>query len=160
MADNNPNSPSPVTQDKWSMSDERQFIENLLVQRVNFLILFYSLILGGALNTHKQGHLTIVLFLGTLICGLLTMSIFPLEKKLEILIAEIYNDDNHPAKKIRDQAKQKTESPCLPWAFRGCDRKIIGYWIPLICAMSLLLGFILSLFCINKAFPGSGPPAA
>lgn len=38
----------------WTASNEREFIERLLYQRINFLIVFCSLILGAAVTAGLQ----------------------------------------------------------------------------------------------------------
>lgn len=47
---------SPV----WDMSQERAFIENLLGQRFNFFLVFFSLTVAGSVNAKAQIHLQII----------------------------------------------------------------------------------------------------
>ena len=41
----------------WDMSQERVFIETLLVQRLNFFLIFTGFVITGALNSKTQTYL-------------------------------------------------------------------------------------------------------
>lgn len=140
--------------DIWNISDERQFIENLLYQRVNFFIVFYSLILAGALSAHSQSHLKMVLVLGTIVSVLFTVSIYLLQHKLEALINIVRGDAHHPAAIVYEEIrKSKRKRWFTVLHEKGIDRKLIGYYVPGICSLSLLLGAYLSIVEVIKAAP-------
>jgi hypothetical protein len=126
--------------DTWHLSDEREFIENVLYQRVNFFIVFYSLILTSAVGARQQLQLTIILILGAIVCTLLTVSIYLVQQKLDILIRLVRADGNHPARTVYDKINR------LKWLHdKGVDRKLICYMVPGICSLSLLVGICLSI---------------
>jgi hypothetical protein len=128
---------SPEERDKispvWDMSQERAFIENLLGQRFNFFLIFFSLVVAGALNARSQVHFSIVLILGAIICWLLAFTLFRSQQKLDLILAELFADQTHPASIIDKKAGGLSM------------RRLIGYVIPLICCIALTLGTILAL---------------
>ena len=134
-----------MTQPNWDMSQERQFIENLLCQRFNFFLVIYAAVIGGALAAGEQAHLCSILCLGTVLTAALAFTIFRADAKLSIILDDhLYKLDGHEAKIINDEIKQK------PWYRRFCSaRKILGWVIPIFCVLTLLAGFILSLPCIE-----------
>ena len=73
---------SPV----WDMSQERVFIETLLNQRFNFFLIFFSLVLAGAINAKEQLHFQLVLSLGTVICFLFASVLRRSQQKLDLII--------------------------------------------------------------------------
>ncbi len=126
---------SPV----WDMSQERAFIENLLGQRFNFFLIFFSLVVAGALNAKSQLHFQIVLTIGGIICGLFAQVLARSQQKLDLILDDLFQDSTHPARIIDDRAKPK----------RG-KRKIIGILIPQICVSVLVMGAIFAWFGLLK----------
>jgi len=126
---------SPV----WDMSQERAFIENLLGQRFNFFLIFFSLVIAGSVNAKTQTQLQIILGIGSVICFLFAAVLGRSQEKLDIILADLFTDESHPATIIDGRAK-----PC------GSRRRIIGIWIPRLCCAILIIGFILSLCGVLK----------
>jgi len=126
---------SPV----WDMSQERAFIENLLNQRFNFFLVFFSIVLAGSINAKTQTHLQIILGLGCVICVLFTMVLRRSQEKLDLILADLWRDESHPSYIIDKSAKK-----C------GSRRRYIGIWIPRFCCAALIIGFILSIFDVLK----------
>jgi hypothetical protein len=121
----------------WDMSQERAFIENLLSQRFNFFLVFFSIVIAGAVNAKLQSHLHIILGIGFLVCVLLALTLDRSQEKLDLILEELFADEKHPACIINKKATI------------GCSRRqIIGYTIPRLCCSLLLLGFIFSLLDI------------
>lgn len=113
------------------IGQEREFIENLLNQRFNFLLIFFSLVIAGALSAKTQAHLALLLLVGSIICWLVSITIFRSQQKFDILFAML--PPKHPAKKIDQLAKR-----CFG------TRRVIGYILPLFCSSLLTLGAILA----------------
>lgn len=118
----------------WRLSDERSFIENLLCTRFNFLLVFFSLVVAGALAASDPLHFKSVLVVGAVITIPFAGTIMRAQAKLDILLPEIFKDEKHPARFADD----KCRGPSM--------RRWIGYWIPAICSLALLVGAILALF--------------
>jgi len=91
---------SPVLRE-WDMSKEREFIDQLLGERFNFFILFFSLTLNEALDNPGQEptfFLPSILLVGAVVSWLLSMSIFRLQQKLDVILREVHNKNgDHPA---------------------------------------------------------------
>ncbi|MBI2843646.1 MAG: hypothetical protein HYX78_09630 [Armatimonadetes bacterium] len=121
---------SPV----WDISQERAFIENLLTTRFNFFLVFFSVIVAGAVNAKEQVHLQLVLGLGAFICLLLSSVLGRSQEKLDLILEDIFQDDSHPAAIINNRANRE-----------GSRRRLIGVWIPRLCVAVLLIAFVASI---------------
>ncbi len=121
----------------WSKSDERVFIENLLCTRFNFFLVFFSLVIGGAISTSDQIYFKIILCLGVIIIIPFSLTIARAQKKLDVNLEELFSTEGHPVKIYNDLCRG---------SFPPSMRQWIGYWIPIICSLVLLIGAILALF--------------
>ncbi|MBX9751495.1 MAG: hypothetical protein K5Q68_18045 [Roseococcus sp.] len=126
---------------RWDISQERAFIENLLGQRFNFFMAFFSLVIGGAISTREIIVFQIpILWVGLLICTLIMLTLFRTQKKLNIILSIIERDASHPV--------TVTTSLAGGWSVR----RIVGYYIPAICVTLLLVA---SLTVTFGNFPSS-----
>ncbi len=137
---------SGVPQNPWSMSQEREFIENLLCQRFSFFIVFYSIIVAASsLTLESQTRLVVILILGSVILTLFATTLFRAQHKLDLILKEIFKISTHPTTVINNLAK---DTKIMPWYARfiasGSRRKFIGYTIPAFCVFSLILGAVLA----------------
>jgi hypothetical protein len=139
--DNDDDARSP----RWDISQERAFIETLLGQRLNFLLLFYSITVAGAVNAgNKQILQAIVLSVGFLIALLLTLAISRAQQKLDLILEHLYKNPSHPAGFINKQASGKSR------------RKLIGYAIPVVCTAFLGTWAVLSWVGLAWAIAAGG----
>ncbi|MBE3123317.1 MAG: hypothetical protein IMZ65_00765 [Planctomycetes bacterium] len=122
----------------WDFSNEREFIENLFCQRFNFLLVIYSLFITAGASTHKQTTLTIILFLGTVLTLLVSMTIWRAYVKLIINLRILHGMPKHPFEFIREEVKAIGVKGMF-----GVN-SIIGVWVPLFCTVSLALGTALA----------------
>jgi hypothetical protein len=132
--------------DAWDLSQERAFIENLLCQRFNFLLVFYSLVVAGAFSTNSQSNFTIALTIGAIVCSLFALPIARAQHKLDLILRHLATQQpKHPAILTDTWASDLSRVPVImrPIVRRG-RRDVIGYWIPLLCAVSLWTGAILA----------------
>jgi hypothetical protein len=139
-------SASTVAGDTWTLSQEREFIENLLCQRFNFLLLFYSLVLAGAFATTSDRNFSIVLTIGAIVCSMIVFPTARAQHKLDLIIRELgRRDPAHPARLTDVWSSDLTMVPRLmrPIVRRG-RRDVIGYWIPIVCALSLWIAATLA----------------
>ena len=112
---------------KWDVSQERSFIENLLNQRFNFLIIFFSIFVGFASNKDVDPtSRAILLSVGATVSCMLMATIGRAQKKLDILIKLLEEDPAHPVA-ITTQAAGP----------RGSARRLVGHTIPWICFATL-----------------------
>ncbi len=119
----------------WDMSQERVFVENLLVQRFNFFLIFFSIVVTGSLSTESSLNFKIILFLGAIICWLLSVTIIRAQTKFDLIFDELLKDDKHPISIIDKRCPKK-----------GSARRLIGYIIPILCASTLTIEAILAFF--------------
>ena len=120
---------SPV----WDMSQERMFIENLLCQRFNYFLIFFSLTIAGFSNAKNEWIGETMLILGAVIITMLANVLRWNQKKLNIILDDLYNDESHPAKIIDDMAGKNR-------------RKVMGIYIPSICSITIISSAIINFF--------------
>jgi hypothetical protein len=107
----------------WDMGAEREFIENLLGQRFNFLLVFFSIFVAGAVQAKDSPVLqALVLTMGAVIATFLATAIFRTQRKLDFVLGLL--DSTHPAS-VTDRLRT--------------GRRIVGYYIPFICSVTLLV---------------------
>src|SRR5690242_9488913 len=107
---------SPV----WDMSQERAFVENLLNQRFNFFLVFFSLVVAGSVNAKTQVMFDIILGVGAVIGLLFTLVLSRTQQKLELILEDLFTDKSHPAT-IIDRRTHKLV---------GSRLRFIGFYIP------------------------------
>jgi hypothetical protein len=136
----------------WSLSQEREFTENLLCQRFNFLLVFYSLVIAAAFTTSLQVNFSVVLTMGALICSLFTLPIARAQHKLDLILLHLGKEEQeHPTHRTDEWATDLTAVPkVLRPLVRKSRRRMIGYWIPVLCSVTLWLGALLSWLCILR----------
>jgi len=119
IADNEKDARAP----RWDISQERQFIEQLLGQRFYFLLVFFSIFVAGAVNAKGVPFLqAAVLTVGAVIAFCLQAAIWRTHKKLEFFLSHLQN--NHPAA-VTERPEFKT------------GRNFIGKVVPRICFWAL-----------------------
>lgn len=121
---------SPV----WDMSQERVLIITMLNQRFQFFLLFFSLVIAGALNARAPQHMSIVLFLGTTVSWLVAFTLFRTQIRHNKILYIIEQDETHPYTVI---------NKLLGGRFR--IQYLLSYVIPIFCCLSITIGTVLSL---------------
>jgi hypothetical protein len=112
----------------WNFSQERAFVENLLGQRFNFLLVFFSIFVAGAVTARDTPFLQAsVLSLGAVIAFYLALAIARTQLKLDLLLEVLFEDPSHPATVVNVKAKGTSR------------RRLIGYVLPRICFGALTL---------------------
>ena len=128
----------------WSMSEERSFMENLLNQRFNFFVVFYSAIIASFLTISNPFHRLLVLSIGLVILILMSKTIRRSQDKLDEILKILYADPNHPAAIINSAVGNS-----------GSKRKLVGITIPLICIWSLVTLAFIQLISFTNALVSS-----
>ncbi len=127
---------------EWTLSEEREFMENLLNQRFDFLLVFYALVIAGAVSANSQLQFSIILIVGAVVCLFLGLSIYRANTKLTLIIDRIFQDPTHIVTQINEEAKK----------MRGRSlfsvRWIIGWFIPLLCFVTLASAGVLA--CLGR----------
>ena len=126
----------------WSLYSERELLENVIAQRVNFLVASYALFITAAAAVKRQEHLSMVFFLALCLLGLLSLAIYRVYIRLDVVNKMLYKaDDNHVLPMV-----QKEILALGSKAFRNAN-PLIGKWIPIFCICTMAVGLLLS--CIH-----------
>jgi hypothetical protein len=127
------NLPGPSRSPVWDGSQERAFVESVLNQRFNFLLVFVSLIVTGAVNARDTAKLqACVLTFGAVISLCMLPTIYRSHQKLDILMRILKKDKTHPV----GFTEEKVDGFSVRW--------IIGWFIPLLCVIALAAAAVAS----------------
>jgi hypothetical protein len=98
----------------------------LLGQRFNFFLIFFSLVIAGAVNA-RDADITqaVVLSMGAVICFCLMLTINRAQQKLDLIIDIILRDPEHPITVVDGLASGPSR------------RRLIGYYVPAFCFVTL-----------------------
>jgi len=120
------------------MSQEREFIENLLSQRFNFFLIVFTVVVAGAGTANTQTKQTAILFVGCLLCALIALTVYRIYAKLDEILTILHKEPGHPVAIIREKIKERP----LKGLF-GVN-PLIGYGIPILCTATLGIAAIFS----------------
>ena len=126
------------TEGQWNFSDEREFVENLFCQRVNFLLVAYSVVIAGAVAATTHLLFNIILAAGFVITAITGATVWRAYVKLIVMLRICYRIPTHPMPIV------DSEVSTWPFMRKGFPvNELLGIVLPLICSGSLLIGFIL-----------------
>lgn len=123
-------------QEEWSLSDEREFLETLYNQRINFFILAYSLAITGVLSASSPLEKIFVLVAGLSITVILGLSLYRACHKLLLLLTVLHRTKQHP---VRYSGKLASR---YNWPLSVKVNHLTGVVLPLICSLILLLWLV------------------
>jgi disulfide bond formation protein DsbB len=83
---------SPV----WDMSQERLLTEQILVQRFNFFLVLFAVIMAGAINAKTQIHMQLLLTAGALLAIVFTKALHRTSRRLDCILDFLKQDPSHP----------------------------------------------------------------
>lgn len=131
-----------TTPDQAEQSSERQFLENLLNTRVNFLVAVFALACAAAATLDDRLAQVAVLGGSTVIAGMLSLATSRAQFKLDLTFEELAK--SHPAKATDEAAKARASKMSgIPRAIvGGSRRRLVGYWLPWTTTLFLLIGTI------------------
>lgn len=137
--------------EEWTMSSEREFMENLVQQRFNFLLVVYSLVIAGAMSTDSSVMFKVAFTLGFFLCTAVSFTVYRAHRKLDVILSLFHADPSHPVARVRELMNVDREANKNQglWArlkrWNGCkSTHIIGVFIPMGCSLSMLLAAIAS----------------
>ena len=162
----------------WTFYNEREFLENLLQTRFNFLLVVYAMFFNVFFLT-KCGTLSkiVILVIGLIITLLIWKIIFRIYKKVNVLLCVLYSlwgkekKDSKENKEIIEDKKNKelNTSNIINTLLKKDNKnnennevnKFIGFYIPLTLVLTFAIGlliyiikFIVSCPCITDFFKG------
>lgn len=145
--------PSGAPQEEtWDLGQERQFLENLLCQRFNFLLVFYSLIVSAAFTTEIWRNCLAVLLLGGGLCFCAALPIARAQYRLDLILNHLEGRKGRAWVESCVLVKWdldgggRTAPRVMRTAVGSSRRRWVGYWLPLVCWTSLLLCAALTYF--------------
>ncbi|WP_374381561.1 hypothetical protein [Dongia sp.] len=125
--------------DDWTMSDEREFMENLLNERFNFYLVVYGAVVVSAGTVESWFAKMIILIVGAILLALLLLTIGRAQVKLDYIIGELCATKTavrlghcHPVAVIDERARHSKTFP------RG-RRRLVGFYIPAFCFVTVYL---------------------
>ncbi len=80
----------------WDMSQERQLMELLVGQRFNFFVVFFSVVIAGALDATSPFRMQLILTIGSVVAIILTVAIHRASDRLHVTLEELRKDSTHP----------------------------------------------------------------
>ena len=134
---------SKPTTYSWDFEKEREFMETLVCQRTNFLLVLFGLILAAAVSAKSQLYFQLVLWLGVATIVPVSLTIIGAHWKLDWILKKIYEDENHPITIVSAAGAHRSA------------RWLIGYYIPVFCSVAILTGACLAFFDILRIAQGS-----
>lgn len=132
---------SPV----WDMSQERQLTEQIIAQRFNFFLVFFSIVLAGAVNAKVQLHMQLILTIGSLVAIILTRALERTSGRLDVIIALLRKDPTHPYCLVSAEMQKRGEGQGV--------RIILWRGLPILCTSCLWLAAVLSWFELLSVKP-------
>ncbi len=114
----------------WSFYSEREFLENLLTKRFNFLLVTYSFFLISGLTVKDDQLLELsILCLGSIVMLCLSIAIYRIYKKLNTVLRILYSlDDYHVFNVVHTELYGKKKSFSV--------NPIIAYIVPILLTAS------------------------
>lgn len=85
----------------WSMSDEREFMENLFVSRFNSFLLVFSLFVTAGFANNFESLKSLVFFAGAGVLTVVWMSLYRAYYKYDRIIKLLFAKHNHPINQIK-----------------------------------------------------------
>jgi hypothetical protein len=143
-----------------SLDDERVFMEDLLIKRINFLIIVFSIFFAASNNIKDEFNKSIVLMVGFFFCNWLGIIAKRAHYKHHWIMRVLYgikdrsNDkgetDNlwefHPVKIINDAMSSNIARKNIT---KGSVSLLVGYLIPNLTSYILLITALYSFSCIE-----------
>lgn len=93
---------------QWSMSQERQFMEELVYKRLTLFLTVSGALIAGAINLRDSPWIaTAVLLAGTILCWILQQTVHRAQIKLDIILQILFADTTHPTGRIEELYNDK-----------------------------------------------------
>jgi hypothetical protein len=86
--------------DVWELSQERQFMENLVSNRFNFFIVFFGVILVYAFSTADMDSRCVILCVGSTFSLFIAVTVHRAQVKLTYILRILHRCRRHPVRRI------------------------------------------------------------
>ncbi|MCL1931558.1 MAG: hypothetical protein FWF55_07050 [Treponema sp.] len=123
----------------WTFFDEREFLENLMQTRFNFLITVYAFFFSTFFLCEKEEYRLIIAIIASIIIFLISLTICRIYIKADIVLKILYElDSNYTSGIIKKELGRCS-------GFLPNVNKFIGYRIPIVLLITSVLGVIYSM---------------
>jgi amino acid permease len=120
--------------DDRSLSDEREFVENLFVGRFNYFLIVFSLFVTAGFANSFKTFKSAVFYAGALVLLLVWLSLYRGYKKHDRILRIIFQRKaDHPANKIETLMRLEGYEP------RYEVSRLMGVVIPWVCILLLIM---------------------
>ncbi|NEV65430.1 hypothetical protein [Thiorhodococcus minor] len=116
----------------WSLSEERQFFENLYSQRFNFFIVVYSVVVAGVISAKEFEEKVFVLTTGAFLVFVVGLSLYRACHKLLIILTLLHRTKQHPVRKVGRIARRYN------WPLSISVNHLTGVYLPIASFFFLL----------------------
>jgi hypothetical protein len=129
----------------WSLSDEREFMENLYVGRFNYFLVVFSLFVTAGFANSFTNYKCIVFYFGGLILFMCWMPLIRAYKKFNNIMQILFNEkEDHTLYLLQEIMKKKG------FKSRLVISRWMGIYIPILCILFLLsVGVLISVDIIK-----------
>jgi hypothetical protein len=123
----------------WTFYQEREFMENLLQTRFNFLITVYTLFLLPFFQATTKESKMVILFLGLIIVGIMGLAVYRIYVKIDIILKILHElDEYHVFLMVKKELKARK--------FKLFEvNPFIGWVIPLFLFLSIIIMGIMAI---------------
>jgi hypothetical protein len=129
------------TNTDWTFYNEREFMENLLQTRFNFLITVYTLFLMPFFAAETKVSKIVLLCLGLIIVGFMGLAVYRVYVKLDVVLKILHKLDSRHVFLVQKKETDARRKPLF-----GVN-PIIGYIVPLFLFLSIVvMGILLIVF--------------
>lgn len=129
----------------WSLSNEREFMENLYVGRFNYFLLVFSLFITAGFANSFSNFRYVVFYFGALILFMCWMPLIRAYKKFNCIMQILFNDKKEHTLFILQEIMKKN----------GFKSKLVisrwmGIYIPILCILFMLsIGVLINFGCLK-----------
>jgi hypothetical protein len=111
----------------WDVNQERAFWEKIHNQRLNFFLIFFSIIVAGAAFARSREFVIFILAVGSVVLWILTLTLISATRKVNYSLKALLKDENHPTVLVDRKAKGRI------------IRIFSGYVLPIFCSSIITL---------------------
>lgn len=116
----------------WDLSQERQFMENLVGNRFNWLMVLFGVILVYAFSVQGLDERCTILCCGTIVVFAMAYTVHRAQVKLDYILRLLHRTNGHPVRRIGHFTKRYPKGS-------GMSTWLVGTIIPFGCAAILLI---------------------
>lgn len=92
-----------TTHKEWTLSQERQFMEDLVYKRLTLFLTISGALIAGAIQLRQTPAIAAALLLGgTILCWVMQQTVHRAQLKLDVILQILFKDDTHPTGRVNN----------------------------------------------------------